>query len=139
MTDPLATYLHDHLAGSHFAIELLNSLHDYPGDEELSKFAADLRAELKEEQEMLQGIADRIGTGGLKLAAAAGWVMEKASKLKLQRDDAGAGLGTFQSLETLLLGVRGKLALWQALEVIREVDPRIPDQNFRQMVARTED
>jgi hypothetical protein len=26
MHDPLATYLHDHLAGSHFAIELLDSI-----------------------------------------------------------------------------------------------------------------
>ena len=26
MSDPLATYLHDHLAGSHFAVKLLDSL-----------------------------------------------------------------------------------------------------------------
>jgi hypothetical protein len=37
MSDPLATYLHDHLAGSNFAIELLDSLRDQYSGEPLGR------------------------------------------------------------------------------------------------------
>jgi hypothetical protein len=44
MSDPLAIYLHDHMAGSHFAIKLLESLHDQYKDEGLGQFALALCA-----------------------------------------------------------------------------------------------
>jgi hypothetical protein len=39
ISDALATYLHDHLAGSLFAVKLLSSLSDQYEDEELGAFA----------------------------------------------------------------------------------------------------
>jgi hypothetical protein len=139
MSDPLATYLHDHLAGSHFAIKLLDSLHDQYRDEELGKFAVALCAEVKLDQDGLQEIIDRVGRAHLDLTEAAGWFVERASELKLQRDNSGVGLGTFEALETLGLGIRGKWALWRALPLIREVDGRIPDRDFEKLAARADD
>jgi hypothetical protein len=139
MNDPLATYLHDHLAGSQFAIKLLDSLHDQYRNEELGNFALTLCAEVKRDQEILEAIVDRIGKVHLDLSEAAGWLAEKASQIKLHRDHAGGGLGTFEALETLSLGIRGKLALWDALPRIRDFDKRIPDQDFEQLAERAED
>jgi len=139
MNDPLATYLHDHLAGSHFAIKLLESLYEQYRDEPLGDFAQTLKADVTEDQATLQSIVDRVGEGHPDLTEAAGWFAEKASQLKLSRDHAESGLGTFEALETLTLGIRGKLSLWQALPLIREFDSRIPESDFQRLAARAEE
>ncbi len=140
MNDPLATYLHDHLAGSHFAISLLDSLHDQYKDEELGQFALILCADVKLDQETLQQLIEQVGGAThLDLMQAIGWVGEKVSQFKLQRDDRGGGLGTFEALETLALGLRGKLALWRALPLIREGDPRVPPLDFGHLAVRADE
>jgi len=137
-SDRLATYLHDHLAGSHFAVELLNSLSDRYRDDELGDFALALCAEIKKDQQSLEGIIARVGTAHFDLAEATGWLAEKASQFKL-RSDSRQGLGTFEALETLALGVQGKLALWKALPTIRKVDGRVPRYDFERLAARAEE
>ena len=137
MADALASYLHDHLAGSHFAIKLLDSLHQQYCDDDLGNFALAIRAEVKQDQETLEGIIEHVGKANLDLTEAAGWLVERASKFKLQRDDSSGGL--VEALETLTLGIRGKLALWKALPVIREADQRIPDLDFEELGVRAED
>ncbi len=139
MSAPLATYLHDHLAGSHFAIKLLDSLHEQYLGEDLGDFAAAIRAEVKKDQQTLQTIIDQVGTTHLDLTEAAGWLVEKTTQFKLQRDDSRGGLGTFEALETLTLGIRGKRALWKVLPKIREVDQRIPDLDFEHLRVRADD
>jgi hypothetical protein len=139
MDDSLSIYLHDHMAGSYFAIELLDSLHDQYGDQPLGEFALGLKADVKKDQDTLQKIIDSVGKSGVDLTQAVGWLAEKASQLKLKRDDSGSGIGTFEALETLMLGIRGKLCLWRALPVIREVDERIPEQDFDTLRLRAEE
>jgi hypothetical protein len=138
MKDALATYLHDHLAGSNFAIELLDSLHDRYREEDLGAFAAAIRTEIKEDQAILQKIIERVGTAHLDLAETTGWMAEKASQLKLKVDGSGKGLGTFEALETLALGIQGKIALWQVLPIVREQDARVPGLDFGQLRARAQ-
>jgi hypothetical protein len=139
MGDLLSVYLHDHLAGSHFAIKLLGALHDqYPG-QELGGFAQTLRTEVEQDQEALQEIAKRVGGAHLDLTEAAGWLAEKASQIKLTGDDSDGGLGTFEALETLALGVQGKLSLWQVLPIIRGVDSRIPPHDYSKLAGRARD
>jgi len=137
-SDRLATYLHDHLAGSHFAVELLNSLADRYRNEDLGDFAVALCAEIKKDQDSLEDLIARVGRAHFDLAEATGWLAEKASQLKLQ-SDSRCGLGTFEALETLALGVQGKLALWRALPTIRKVDARIPHYDFERLAARAEE
>ena len=139
MSDALTTYLHDHLTGSHFAVKLLDSLSEQYQDEDLGNFAVELCTEIKEDQQTLQTIIDRVGPAKLDITEAVGWVAEKASRLKLGRNLDGLGLGTFEALETLTLGIRGKLALWRALFRIRELDSRVPALDFNSLVERAED
>jgi len=139
MSDALATYLHDHLAGSHFAIKLLSSLSDQYQDEELGAFARSLSVDVAQDQDTLQKLIDNVGKANLDLMEAVGWLMEKASRLKLQRDESGEGIGTFEALETLTLGIQGKAALWSVLAVIREVDTQVPAYEFDKLIARAQD
>jgi hypothetical protein len=136
MDNPLATYLHDHLAGSEFAIDLLQSLRDHYAGEPLGELAAALIIEVQRDRETLQLIADQVGKGSPNLKEAAAWVAEKASRLKLTHEDK-MGLGTFQALETLALGMQGRLALWRALRVVSG-DSRLQSVNFDELISRAQ-
>ena len=139
MNDNLATYLHDHLAGSHFAVQLLDSLHEQYKDEDLGQLALELSAEIKQDQSTLEQIIEHVGKTHFDLTEAVGRLLEKVSQLKLGRGDSDRGIGTFEALETLSLGIRGKLALWRALPLIREVDQRVPPKDYEQLLARAHD
>ena len=53
MSDSLAIYLHDHLAGSNFAVELLESLRDRYRDREPGSFADSLFRDVRQDQQVL--------------------------------------------------------------------------------------
>jgi hypothetical protein len=137
MSDPLATYLHDHLAGAVVAINLLEALHDQHGGEPLGQFAAELLVEVEADRAVLQRLAERVGAGPSGLKEATAWLGEKVSRLKLRRRAAG-GLGTFEALEALALGILGKLALWRALAVMSAVDARLHGVDFDHLAARAQ-
>ena len=73
------------------------------------------------------------GPHGLKAASAG--IAEKVSRLKLRRGGSD-GLGTFETLEFLALGVLGKLALWEALALIALNDSRLSGVDFVHLVQR---
>ena len=135
MSDPLATYLDDHLAGSRFAIELLESMRERFSGQPLGSFAGTLLLDIRDDQRTLMRIIERVGEGGMDLKSAVGWMAEKLSRVKLQ-DDAGVGLGTFESLETLALGILGKASLWDALAAIRDQETRVGNEDFSKLGAR---
>jgi hypothetical protein len=140
MGDPLRTYLRDHLTGSHFALNLLESLSERYPNSELGTFAQQISIEIKQDQEILESIIDQVGTARFDMTEATGWLVEKASQLKLRRDDdSKPGLGTFEALETLALGIQGKQALWRVLPVIRHTDTRLPDLDFEKLIERAKD
>jgi hypothetical protein len=137
MSDSLAIYLHDHYAGSHFAIELLDSIVDQYSTEPLGDFARRISEEIEQDRHTLRHLIETTGKTHLDAAEVLGWFSEKVSQLKMRRDHSG-GLGTFEALEMLALGIQGKIGLWTALPEIRKVDPRIPDLDFATLLARAQ-
>ena len=135
MDAPLATYLHDHLAGSRFAIDLLGALRDEYAGEELGRFAAELLEEVDEDRQLLRELVDRIGSPGSSLIKEAGaWIGEKGIRLKL--GTPRQGLGTLQALEVLGMGIQGKLALWRALQALAPKDRRLQDIDYDRLTRR---
>jgi hypothetical protein len=63
MSDSLQSYLHDHLAGSHFATKLLNALQEQYKEEPLGAFAGAMLAEVAQDQKTLEQIIQQVGTG----------------------------------------------------------------------------
>jgi hypothetical protein len=137
MSAPLATYLHDHLAGANFAIDLLKSMRDRYANAPLGQFASTVLLEVEADRETLRRIVERVGKGSPDLKEAAAWILEKTSRFKLGHGEA-QGIGTFQAIETLALGILGKLALWRALAILAEKDDRLRDVDFRELIARAE-
>ena len=134
MSDPLAAYLHDHLAGSNFAIELLKDLQHQHANEPLAAFATALLIELEQRRQLLRQIIDRVGSETAPLKEATTWVGEKLSRFKLSRANSGDA-GTFEALELLTLGIHGQIALWRALSVISSTDPRVRGENYDALAA----
>jgi hypothetical protein len=119
-TKALETYLNDHLAGSRLGVDLANQLAERcegtPHEASMKRIAA----EIDEDRDKLTEIMARVGASENQIKQATAWVGEKASRLKL--GDLGGLIGShdedyglFMSIETLKLGVIGKLGLWEAL------------------------
>jgi hypothetical protein len=112
----LAVYLNDHLAGSTTAIELSRrAVRQYEGTE-LGAFFAELEREIEADRDTLKAFMKANGVEPQRVKLAAAWAAEKAARLKfngalLRRSP----LTPFVELETLAVGIFGKLLLWRAL------------------------
>lgn len=134
MSDPLETYLQDHLGGARVAIELLQAMRNR-NDQPLKKLAEHLLPEIEADRDLLQGIAEKIDGGTNVLKEVTGWVSEKATRVKLGQT-SGDEFSAFQTLEFLALGVLGKVALWRALDVAAVSDERLRGYDFEHLVTR---
>jgi len=138
MSDPLATYLHDHLAGARSAVMLLEFLRDEHGAEPMGRFAQALLAEVEEDRVTLEQLAERVGAGTSTLKEAFSAVGERVTQIKLQRRSHGP-FGTFEALELLALGILGKGSLWRALGALaQQGDARLGGLDFARLIARAE-
>lgn len=138
MNDPLAIYLHDHLAGANFAVEMLEHLQQRHSGHETGAFAGAILAEVQEDRRVLQDIIERVGTSHFDTKDALAWLSEKASRVKLS-DDQPDGLSTFEALEMLDLGIMGKVSLWRALSLVADFDNRLAGSDFNALSARAQD
>jgi hypothetical protein len=135
--DALPTYLQDHLAGALHAIEILKAMRSHFSGEPLGQFADQMLAEVQADREVLARLTERAGgtAGGVKEWAA--WLSEKVSRLKLKHGSAD-GLGTFEALEFLVIGIHGKWALWRALAEVAALDERLQGVDFGELTARAQ-
>jgi hypothetical protein len=67
------------------------------------------------------------------LKQAIGWLAGTLSRAKLHPQISGP-LGRLEALETLAIGIQGKLALWRALRVA--VDPSLTGADYEHLSAR---
>jgi hypothetical protein len=135
--DALTTYLQDHLAGALHAIELLKSMREHFSGEPLGTFADELLSEVEADRDVLARLTESVGgtVGGMKEWGA--WLTEKVSRLKLKHGSAD-GLGTFEALEFLVIGIHGKRALWRAMEAVAPNQPHLRNIDFAGLIARAE-
>jgi hypothetical protein len=137
MNDALSVYLQDHLAGAGFAIDLLEFMSEKYRGTPLGDFTAGLVVEVRQDRDTLRGVAEQIGSGGTTIKEVASWVSEKVSRIKLGHD-GDAGLGKFEALEFLALGIQGKYLLWRVLERISPSDSRLSGLDLAALAERAQ-
>ena len=137
MSNPLAIYLQDHLAGSVQAVELVEFLRDQHANDSLGSFATEILIEINADQRVLRGLAEQVGEGSSGLKELAAWFAEKLTRWKLRAEDKD-DLGTFEVLEFLGLGILGKLSLWRALDEVASLDARLRGTDFKHLAGRAE-
>jgi hypothetical protein len=133
----LSTYLNDHLAGSVAALELLDHLAELHSDPDRKRFFTGLRAEVEEDQSVLQQLIKKVGGEESTARKAAAWLTEKLGRVKLRLDDPGNGqLRVLEAIEALGLGIQGKLALWRALGAVAGRVPQLQGVDYTRLEQR---
>jgi hypothetical protein len=133
----LHAYLNDHLAGSVAAVEMLERAIARNEGTETTGTLAELLNEIRADQDVLRTLIDRVGGSENPLKKAGAWLAEKAGRLKLH-DVAEGSLDRLELLETLALGIHGKLALWRTLQHALSGHPAVAGLNLDELVRRAE-
>lgn len=115
-TTNLITYLKDHLAGSVAALQLLDHLIIAYGDRPEAAQVRTLKTEVEYDQQLLKDLLDRHQASEGPLKKASAWIAEKVLEMKVSTSPDDFDL--LQSLETLVLGIEGKLRLWRSLQCV---------------------
>ncbi|MDQ3945862.1 MAG: hypothetical protein M3357_12060 [Actinomycetota bacterium] len=132
--EPLNVYLNDHLAGSIGAIEITKRCAAENAGTEQGQFLQNLLVELEEDKQTLEGIMDAVGASRNQVKQAGAWLGEKLTRLKLgtsQKD-----LGNLLSVETLCMGVQGKIYLWISLGKVAADHEALAGMDFDALLQR---
>ena len=117
----LATYLNDHLLGSTVGMELARRAAGENQGSELGEFLTGVAREIEADRETLLALMSELGVKPDQLKVAAGWIAEKLGRLKPNAQLRGySPLSPLVELEGLLIGIEGKLAMWQVLAEVAE-------------------
>jgi len=136
----LGTYLNDHLAASVTAVKLLSHLQKAEANASLSRFAADMRREVQQDQLQLESLMTRLGIKQSRTRKTTGWFAEKLTELKLKVDDPhGDGFSALETLEIVEIGIEGKRGLWQALAATSENEPALRGTDYQQLTQRAQE
>ena len=120
----LGSYLNDHLAGATVGLELARRARSQNRDTRFGTVLEQLVGEIEEDRRTLEDLMERLGIGKDRVKVTVGWIGEKAGRLKLNGRLFGySPLSRLIELEALTLGVRGKLALWESLRAVADLDP----------------
>ena len=132
----LEIYLNDHLAGATGGVELARRLRASNRDdpvfgEALSRVCAEIEAD----RAVLEQVIEGLGYSRSKVKPAAAWVAEKLGRLKLNGQLRGySPLSRLIELEGLLIGITGKIGLWQTLTALGAGEDL--DADLAQLTAR---
>ncbi|HYI80433.1 MAG TPA: hypothetical protein VEW67_06200 [Thermoleophilaceae bacterium] len=137
MSNLLAIYLNDHLAGATAGVELARRARGSNEGTALGGFLTTLVTEIEEDRDTLQAVMASVGAGRDRLKVTGGWAGEKLGRLKLNGSLLGySPLSRVVELEGLRLGVEGKACLWRMLREL--ADPRLSGFDFDALTARAE-
>lgn len=132
-------YLNDHLAGAMLGSDLAERLRDQNENTPLGELMQSLAPQIEEDRQTLIGLMERMDTSRSTVKQAGAWVSEKASRVKFGGLTSGEPeLGTFMAVESLALGVLGKLSLWRALGQVADQHPAIASVNLDELIDRAQ-
>lgn len=136
----LAVYLNDHLAGATLGVELARRTARENADSVLGTFLSDeLVPEITEDRQTLERLMGRLGVTRSRPKIAAGWLVEKLGRLKLNGElRAYSPLSRLLELEGLAAGIEGKRALWVALQAVTDGDAAVAEFDFGALAKRAE-
>jgi hypothetical protein len=135
----MGVYLNDHLAGAMLGTHLAEQIRSRNQGTPLGELMGSLTPQIEEDRQTLIGLLDRMGASQNPVKQAGAWVTEKASRVKFWGPSSGGPeLGTFMAVESLALGVLGKLSLWKALAQVADQHPAITSVDLDVLIDRAQ-
>lgn len=134
---PMDVYLNDHLAGAKFGGGLADQLRSEHQGTPLGELMESLAPLIEQDRQTLIGVLEKLGTSENPVKQATTWIAEKVSRVKFAGMSSGeAALGTFMALETLTLGVEGKLSMWMVLKEVASRYPPLASVDLDELIER---
>jgi hypothetical protein len=138
--EPRDSYLNDHLAGAAAAVELVERIRSTNQGTALATVLEGLGADIEADRAVLQEVMARLGVARSTPKQVAGKVLETLSRMRLNERVTGSPHVTrLMELETLSLGIEGKLALWKALSQVTGARPDLAAFDFPSLMDRAVD
>jgi hypothetical protein len=131
----LDTYLNDHIAGATAGTNLAKMAAEEHQTDEHGPFFSEIYAEIQADFETLQQLASALG---VEESAAKSALAEVGSKMMGPKFTAGDDdeLNAFVTIETLSIGVEGKVCMWKALKTVESEYPAFGDYDLDELLAR---
>ncbi|HVM11999.1 MAG TPA: hypothetical protein VM638_05950 [Actinomycetota bacterium] len=135
----LGIYLNDHLAGATAGRELAKRCLSNNEGTPLGAYLETLIDEIDEDRAALERLMERLDVPVSPWKRQALWLAEKVGRLKMNGQVFGySDLSRVEELETLLLGVTGKLILWRSLAETGPQEPRLEVAELAVLAERAE-
>lgn len=123
-TELLEVYLSDHLAGATAGRDLARKLATDNEGTPFGSFMAGVADEVDEDRSTLENLVEALGIDRHPVKEAGSWMAEKLSRMRFTSGVTGSEeLSRLMEMETLSIGIKGKLCLWQALGELSGTDP----------------
>jgi hypothetical protein len=138
MKNPLHIYLNDHLAGATAGVELVRTAaENHDGD--LGEFFTELADGIGSDYNTLTSLIDQLNAHASGAKEAFAKVGAEISDSKFSGESIGdPEFGTFLTLETLSIGVEGKLCMWKALKCIEGDVPELGSFEIDTLIERAQ-
>jgi hypothetical protein len=136
-TEPLDVYLNDHLAGSAAAVELVERIRANNEGTALAAHMDGLLLVIEQDRDTLGEVMTQLGVVRSTPKQAAAKVLETLSRLRLNERITGSEAVTLLlELESLSLGIEGKLQLWRALSEVADARPELARFDLAALASR---
>jgi hypothetical protein len=133
----LEIYLADHLAAATAGVALARRAARNNDGSQLGDFLRQLEVQIEADERTLRRVVAQCGFEPSKTKEAVAWAGEKLGRLKLNGQLRGySPLSRMLELEALVVGITGKLALWQSLRQLPDIDRRLHGIDLEQLVDR---
>jgi hypothetical protein len=114
---PFEVYLNDHLAGATGACEVARNAIQKFATTSHRNFLSEFLDQVEEDRATLEDMIRSLGGTPNPMKQASAWIMEKVSRIKLSPGGLGSEeMSALLTIETLCIGVEGKICLWIALK-----------------------
>jgi hypothetical protein len=135
----LSIYMNDHLAGATVGRELARRAAGSNRSNAYGSTLERLAGEIAKDRESLLELMRILGVSVDHVKVLGAWVAEKAGRLKLNGHLLSySPLSRLVELETLTLGVTGKLALWRSLQLVADARSLLPKAELQRLIERAE-
>jgi hypothetical protein len=133
----LDVYLTDHHAGATAGVNLATMAAEEHKADEHGAFFGEIASEIKADYETLERLIADLGTEKSATKSAAAEIGSKMMAPKFTGGDDDE-FNAFITLETLSIGVEGKICMWKALKTVEGSNPTLEGYDIDELLARGE-
>jgi hypothetical protein len=134
----LTLYLQGHHAGAEAAVVSVRQQAAIDADSEIGRLLACLGDEIAEDMTSLRDVMAKLAVRPSVVKNLGARVTARLSRWTLRAHLPGPPQAQLIGLESLSLGIEGKLRLWCALREIAADDPRLGEVDFDALIERAE-